>query len=218
MFCNYRASGKGRTAYTTESTRKSMATALDPALAKKPFTNWLKGALAVLFAREGLTEFVENEISDFQRDLLQSIFIQNAIPSGATCSNCTTANVLKCPTQEVCGRKRPCKLHDPSVQNKTPNQKCPQNICHHIKDAIAKHHRFQAPTWQITDATKWCSDAVEIAKCYLPSLIEYGNKNSFAEIDFNGTVGIIISNIRFQNKMTAQLNQEPNLCSKVNFN
>jgi hypothetical protein len=193
-----------------------MATALDPALAKKPFTNWLKGALAVLFAREGLTEFVQNEISDFQRDLLQSIFIQNAIPSGTTCSSCSTANVLKCPTQEFCGRKRPCKLHDPAVQNKTPNQKCPKNICHHMKDAILNHHRFHGPTWEITDATKWCSDPFEIAKCYLPPK-GYCNKTSLVEIDFNGTLGIIISNTRFQNKLAAQLTMTPNICSKVSL-
>jgi hypothetical protein len=189
-----------------------MATALDPALTKKTFNNWLKGALAVLFTREALTEFVKSEISDFQRDLLQSIFTKNGIQLGTRCSSCTTANMLRCPTQEFCDKRGKCKLHDPNVPNKNPNQKCPNNICHNIKDAIVKHHRFQGPTWHITDATRWCLDAFQIAKCYLPPK-GYDNKGSFDEIDFNGTLGVIINNTRFQNQMTAQMNS----CSKVNF-
>jgi hypothetical protein len=98
------------------------------------------------------------------------------------------------------------------VPNKKPNQKCPNNICHNVKDALHKHHRYQGPSWQVTDATKWCSDAFQIAKCYLPPK-GYDNKSSFAEIDFNGTLGIIINNTRFQNQMTAHIN----ICSKVNF-
>lgn len=190
------------------------ASTLDPALAKKSLNNWLKGALAVLFAREGLTEFVQNEITDFQRDLLNSVFTQNGIPSGTICNSCTTENLLKCPTPEFCGRKRPCKLHDPSVQNKTPNQKCPNNICNNVKDNILNHHRFCEPTWQITDATRWCTDPFEIAKCYLPPK-GYSNKKSLVEIDFNGTLAIIINNKIFQNKLTAQLNAPSHIFAKV---
>jgi hypothetical protein len=122
--------------------------------------------------------------------------------------------MLKCPTQDFCDMKKPCKLHDPTVNNKKPNQKCPNNICHNVKDAILKQHRYHGPSWPITDATRWCLDAFQIAKCYLPPK-GYENKSSFAEIDFIGTLGIIINNTRFQNLMAAQLNVTPNICSKV---
>jgi hypothetical protein len=191
-----------------------MASALDPTLEKKEFHNWLKGAMSVLFAKEGLSEFVLTEITEFHKDLINSVLTQNGIPPGTLCASCTTANVLSCPTANFCSKGKRCNKHDKTVPDKMPSIQCRNNLCNGIKDGIRTLHRYIQPSWNNSDATKWCVDAFEVAKCFMPP-DGYSGKRSLADTDFNGMISMIINNKRFQNKMTTQLNTQHNTCSKV---
>jgi hypothetical protein len=187
---------------------------LTPTLINRDFQNWLKGALAVLFAKEGLLDLVEHEIIDFQRHLLQTVYTQKGIPSGTTCSVCTTANVLSCPTAGFCSKGKRCKVHDSKVPDKKPNKACPNGLCSYIRDAIKNEHRFKGPSWKNTDARKWCSDAFELSKCFLPP-DGYSDKTCLPDTDFNGILAVVINNNRFQRKMSVNLGLEPNICTEV---
>ncbi|XP_053378908.1 uncharacterized protein CXorf38-like isoform X2 [Mercenaria mercenaria] len=187
-----------------------MASSL-PVTQDKEFVNWLKGALALLFAKQGLDDFVNDEITQFQKNILASVFQKKALPAGTVCNSCTTENVLTCPTKNFCRPGGKCKQHDPGQPDKRPNQPCPNNLCKDIRDCIRREHRYNEPSWKNTDARRWSNDAFEIAKCYMPP-DGYSGVTRLADTDFNGTLAVIINNKRFQNKMAAQLNQPNNVC------
>ncbi|XP_053378890.1 uncharacterized protein LOC123526342 isoform X1 [Mercenaria mercenaria] len=179
----------------------------------KGFQNWLRGALAVLFAKQGLQSFVVDELTQFQRDLLTLIFKNNNLPTGTrVCTNCTTENVLKCRTHNFCPKGRQCNMHDASVPDKTPKP-CPNNICHAVKDAIRREHRYNGPSWKNANAKGWCTDVTEIAKCYMPD--GYTNVTTITDTDFNGILAVILNNKRFKSKMTAPLNSPVNVCTEA---
>ncbi|XP_053390491.1 uncharacterized protein LOC128553377 [Mercenaria mercenaria] len=177
------------------------------------FQNWLRGALAVFFAKQGLQSFVVDELTQFQRDLLTSIFKNKNLPIGTTCTNCTTENVLYCPTQNFCTKGQKCNMHDPSIPDKTPKP-CPNNICHDVKDAIRREHRYNGPSWKNTNAKGWCTNVIEIAKCYMPP-DGYTNVTTITDTDFNGILTVILNNKRFESKMTAPLNSRVNVCTEA---
>ncbi|XP_053407161.1 uncharacterized protein LOC128559461 isoform X2 [Mercenaria mercenaria] len=180
------------------------------------FQYWLKGALAVLFTKQGLEEFVTVELTQFQKDLLASIFKSKNISPGTVCNSCTTENTLPCPTANFCPRGRNCNLHDNILPNKSPNRPCPNKICQHIRDEIRREHRYNVPSWKNTDATGWCTDAFQIGKCYMPP-DGYYSVTSFQETDFNGILSITINNKRFEHKMHADFDDRssPNVCTEA---
>lgn len=191
-----------------------MATPLRQTLIDRDFLNWIKGALAVLFAKEGLTEFVQNEIIQCQLDLIQNVILQKGLNSGTTCNSCSTANVQACPTAGFCKKGRCCNVHNLNIPDKKPNQKCPNGLCNGLRDAIRNQHRYKEPSWKNSDAKRWCTDAMEICKCFMPP-DGYFNKRSLNETDFNGTLAVVINCKRFQRKMNADLSIVPNVCTEV---
>ncbi|XP_053393400.1 uncharacterized protein LOC128555325 [Mercenaria mercenaria] len=178
------------------------------------FKNWLKGALAIIFCKEGLEDFVLDEMTQFQRDILQNIYTNYGVKPYTVCTFCTTANVLPCGTKNFCSVGKKCFVHDSKVPNKTPNQQCPNRICQRLSDSIRTMHRFTNPSWKNTDATLWCTDAFYIAKCYLPP-DGYGGATSIREVDFNGVISAILTNKRFQNKLAINLFLKTNICTKA---
>lgn len=149
--------------------------------------NWAKTALAVQITRDGLLEFVKQAISSLHNTFLLNI----GQTSTVSCSNCDTSDVLPCPTRKLCHRiGRWCKFH------KSSPRQCPNNVCDNFKCAIEADHRFQSPSWTNTDARYWCSNAWEIAKCYLPP-DGYKTSSSAEETDFNGIISIIINSSSF---------------------
>jgi hypothetical protein len=191
-----------------------MAASLTPTLIDKDFRNWLKGALAALFARQGLKDFVQNEITDFQKDLLNDVWKVIGIPAGTTCNACTTANLLVCPTHGFCAKGKKCTVHDPKCSNLKPNQPCPHNMCTALRDAILKEHRYRGPSWKNTDARGWCTDAYQLAKCFMPP-DGYADKASLAETDFNGVIAVVINNKRFEKKLSVNFSSKNNICEEV---
>ncbi|XP_045162817.2 uncharacterized protein LOC123527432 [Mercenaria mercenaria] len=183
---------------------------LFPTIESNGFQNWLKAALALLFAKQGLQGFVCEEVTQFQNDLLLAIFAEKSLPSGTICNECTTENVLPCPTPNFCPTGR-CKLHDHNKSDKKPYRQCRSSICQEIQKVIQREHRYNKPSWKNTNATKWCTDAFDIAKCYMPP-DGYAAVATLEYTDFSGTLAVIINNKRFQNKMAAKLHQQNNIC------
>ncbi|XP_053383557.1 uncharacterized protein LOC128549884 [Mercenaria mercenaria] len=161
-----------------------------------------------------MEDFVSDEITQFQRDILQNIYTNHGVQSHTVCTACTTANVLPCGAQNFCSVGKKCFVHDSKVPNKTPNQQCPNRICQRLSDAIRTMHRFTNPSWKNTNATLWCTDAFYIAKCYLPP-DGYSGATSIREVDFNGGISAILTNKRFQNKLAISLSLKTNICTKA---
>lgn len=151
--------------------------------------NWAKCAVAVSITSEGLRDLVKKEIEVFRDNILTNV----RQPSAFTCNSCSTSDVLECPTNTVCKKYQgKCTFHT------YPPSQCKNNICNKIRDEIIKEHLFGKPSWKNTDATKWCSDEWEIAKCYFPPN-GYEDKHTAEETDFNGLISCIINCTLFKN-------------------
>ncbi|XP_060600160.1 uncharacterized protein LOC132753683 [Ruditapes philippinarum] len=174
-----------------------------PKLLEKKYNNWVKAQLAVFFTKDGLEPFVCNEIQQFQQKCLDDICYNNGIFSGTICSGCSTENVVKCPTKGICiVGKGQCSFHKNSNYILAG---CPNRICHHFKSGIQKAHRYSGPSYKNTDATQWCSNSWEVAKCFMPP-DGYKDKASATETDFNGIISVILNYKDFERKVHENLN------------
>ena len=188
----------------------------NPTISKSKFKNWIKAALAVLITKQEIEPVVYDEIEHFQKKCLQDIAIFNGLPIARTCSSCCTENVIACPTNGICKVKRGrCKYHRNNATKYRPSC-CPDNICHNLKSEIEKAHRYHGPSFKNTDATKWCSNPWEIAKCFMPP-DGYKNVGSAGETDFNGIISVIINYKEFEAKVTDNLSKPGNNFEQVTF-
>ncbi|XP_060588894.1 uncharacterized protein CXorf38 homolog [Ruditapes philippinarum] len=157
----------------------------------KRFTNWIKTCIAIDIFRAYVETFVYKEIEKFHSSILETIANENKTKSNIYCSECRTANVLDCKTNNFCTFKHgKCSNHFPPEHT---SRSCPKNICNRIKYFILKCHDFNSPTWQNTSAEKWCYSAWELAKCYMPKG-GYFEKQSPAETDLNGIISVMLNN------------------------
>ncbi|XP_060584321.1 uncharacterized protein LOC132740432 [Ruditapes philippinarum] len=181
-----------------------------PNLVEKKYNNWVKAQLAVLFTKEGVEPFVCNEIQQFQLKCLHDICYLNGLFSGTCCSSCCTENLVKCPTARVCniGRGK-CTFHR-NVTTRYNSSGCPNKICHKFKTEIQNAHRYNGPSYKNTDATQWCSNSWEVAKCFMPP-DGYKDKASATETDFNGIISVILNYKDFQGKVHENLNNKINI-------
>ncbi|XP_053388816.1 uncharacterized protein CXorf38 homolog [Mercenaria mercenaria] len=168
--------------------------------------NWIKAGLAVLFTKEGIEPFVYDEIKQFQQKCLKDISNNNGIPAGSTCFSCCTENVIVCPTNKICnGGRGKCKFHRNAATQYLPFG-CPNKICNNFKNEIQNAHRFHCPSFKNTDATQWCTNPWEVAKCFMPP-DGYKDVTSAAETDFNGIISVIINYKAFQSKVQDDLSK-----------
>ncbi|XP_060588076.1 uncharacterized protein LOC132743564 [Ruditapes philippinarum] len=189
-----------------------MATAV-PTVQTSKFFNWIKAALAVLYTKEEVEPVVVSEIKDFQQNSLNTISSSNSLPAGSTCSNCCTENLIVCLTNRLCNAKRgKCSYHKNNATQYRQSG-CPNKICHNLKFEIQKAHRYHGPSYKNTDATKWCSNVWEIAKCYLPP-DGYKDVSNAAETDFNGIISVIINHKGFEAKIQDDLSKKNNIFEK----
>ncbi|XP_060583723.1 uncharacterized protein LOC132739908 [Ruditapes philippinarum] len=70
-------------------------------------------------------------------------------------------------------------------------------------------HRYYGPSYKNSDATQWCSNFWEIAKCFMPP-DGYKEKASATETDFNGIISVILNHKDFQGKVLENLNTKTN--------
>ncbi|XP_053390274.1 uncharacterized protein LOC128553181 [Mercenaria mercenaria] len=179
-------------------------------LSGSKFKNWIKAGLGVLYTKEGIEPFVCDEIEQFQQKCLNDICINNGLPAGTTCSGCCTENVIVCPTNRICNAKRgKCSFHRNSATQYLPSG-CPNKICHNFKNEIQNAHRFCGPSYKNTDASQWCSNAWEVAKCFMPP-DGYKDVTNAAKTDFNGINSVIINFKAFQSKVKDDLSKKFNI-------
>lgn len=137
-----------------------------PKLVDKDFQNWLKANLALNITRDGITDTVKREINTFHGHALKDVLSTEQFCNNDFCTECTTENVLPCPTRGICVLKTgQCSFHN------SPNKcfrPCPKSICDRLRDGIRKCHRFNFPSWKNTNSSQWCTNPWEMAKCYLP--------------------------------------------------
>jgi hypothetical protein len=183
-------------------------------LSEKKYNNWVKAQLAVLFTRDGLEPFVSHEVQEFRLKCLDGIWYNNGLMSGTLCSNCCTENVIYCPTNRICnvGRGR-CSYHRNAAKRYNPAG-CPNKICHNFTTEIQNVHRYYGPSYKNTDATQWCSNSWEIAKCFMPP-DGYKDVASAQETDFNGIISVIINYKDFQLKVHEKLGKKKNIFEQV---
>ncbi|XP_053389102.1 uncharacterized protein LOC128552114 [Mercenaria mercenaria] len=188
-----------------------MATPLyDPKLSGAKFKNWIKAGLGVLFTKAGIEPFVHDEIEQFQQKCLSDICNNNGLPAGTTCSSCCTENVVVCPTNRICNATRGmCNFHRNSATQYLPLG-CPNKICHNFKKEIQNAHRFYGPSYKNTDASQWCSNPWEVAKCFMPP-DGYKDATNAAETDFNGIISVILNYEAFQTKIHDDLSKPYNI-------
>ena len=186
-----------------------------PASSNSKILNWIKAALAILFTKEEIEPFVYNEIVQFQMKCLQNITSSNNLPVWTICSHCQTENVIPCPTNGICNVKHgKCKYHKDRTKQYNGSSGCPSHICHNMKSEIQNAHRYYGPSYKNTDATHWCNNPWEIAKCYMPP-DGYKDISSATDTDFNGIISVIINHTDFEAKISEDLSKKNNIFEKV---
>ncbi|XP_060607621.1 uncharacterized protein LOC132759790 [Ruditapes philippinarum] len=182
-------------------------------LSNSKFFNWIKAALAVFYTKEEIEPVVIDEVKYFQQNCLHTISSSNSLPAGSTCSKCCTENLIVCPTNRICNVNRGKCYYHKNVATQFRPSGCPNKICHNLKSEIEKAHRYHGPSYKNTDATKWCSNAWEIAKCYLPP-DGYKDVSNASETNFNGIISVIINHKGFEAKIKDDLSKKNNIFDK----
>ncbi|XP_052762376.1 uncharacterized protein LOC128205022 [Mya arenaria] len=145
--------------------------------------------------------------------------IHKRMDIGLICNSCRTVEIVQCnPRNKVCDSGR-CKFHmDQNTKILIPTRPCPNNICDTLRDVIEQKHRFGKPSWKNTDARKWCVNAWDIAKCFMPP-DGYADVDNEDDTDLNGIISVYINCKEFEKYFTADLSLQPthqhNLCTKV---
>ncbi|XP_052225689.1 uncharacterized protein CXorf38 homolog isoform X11 [Dreissena polymorpha] len=180
-------------------------------------TNWLKTWLALNITKDGLHEFVDREVKQFQTGIYHNITSTLGVSANTTCTGCLTANILPCPTQGVCkkrGRKSCKSIHDTPRKQHRP---CPLSICEAVRDHIKNDHRFDGPSWKNTCAEQWACNHWQIGKCFMPP-DGYIGVTSIRDTDFNGVISVMLNCIHFDNLMSfsiAPMSVSPCLLTKA---
>ena len=148
------------------------------------FQNWIKAALLLKFGKDAISEFLETVLDKFR-------LITVGGNCAHVCHSCTIFNVIPCQTKKFCNGGKKCKKHDTNDVKKT-YRPCPNNVCDKLYLEIKKQFAsFEGPSWSQSDATLWCSNVWEIAKCFMSG--EYQDKHNIEEYDFGGIISLIIN-------------------------
>ena len=147
----------------------------------KQTNNWFKACIALNLTKDGLTDFVVTELLNVQTIV------------GRSCGQCFIQNLIPCPTQDVCKKR---KRNNCSFHNSLQYKSC--QTCDKVKQNITSLHRFNRPSWANTKAERWAMDPWEIGKCYLPR-DGYISVSSVQASDFNGVISIMLNCTHFQN-------------------
>lgn len=139
----------------------------------KNFQNWLRVAIAVRIAKNGIQKYVFSIIEKFHRDALKQILSSEYVKDEALCSFCTT--------ESLTGSK---------------TKRCPNNICEKLKTKIVCSHTYGNPSWKNTRVERWYCSPWEIAKCYMP--YGYLPADSEKETDLNGILNVMINHLEFR--------------------
>ncbi|KAH3710733.1 hypothetical protein DPMN_070226 [Dreissena polymorpha] len=146
----------------------------------KETNNWFKACIGLNVTKEGLTNFLCAELQKVHTVV------------GRSCGNCPIGNLIQCPTNPYCNKRK--RNYCPFHKSQKP-QPCP--ICDNVKHNIMLQHRYGGPSWRNTRAEKWALNYWEIGKCYLPP-DGYSSISSVQESDCNGVISIMLNCLHFQ--------------------
>ncbi|XP_052809434.1 uncharacterized protein LOC128237897 [Mya arenaria] len=136
--------------------------------------------------------------NDYRNTVIDKI--NKGIDIGCHCNSCRTAEIVPCNPR--------------NTKQYIPTRPCPNNICGTLRNSIEQKHRFGNPSWKNTDARKWCVNAWDIAKCFMPP-DGYAEVDNETDTDLNGIISVYINCEEFQQYFTADLSNRQNICDKV---
>ncbi|KAH3818396.1 hypothetical protein DPMN_120006 [Dreissena polymorpha] len=173
---------------------------MEERLRTKEMQNWLKCWIATFKIRDVIAQLAKDGFEAFYDHIRRDMSAKHGINEADTCS------------RHAVGMQYSSKCSDQS--------KC--RLCFGICQYIWDNHRFKkgnlkGPSWSNTDYTKWCTDAWQLAKCYMAAT-GYKDVLSAYTTDFNGIVGALYNCTWMQNYFTDDLSQTNNICTKVFMN
>lgn len=152
--------------------------------------NWLKCCYAIQVVRQGLLDFCTHEIGKFHTAITSKLPQTNV----TTCTNCKTSDVIPYSKPGHSCRVGKCRC---------PSSICVFGVCHILKAAIEKEHRYKHISWKNTNIAAWLLSPWEIAKCYFPP-DGYKRKMTAEETDLNGIISLIKNNTIFERLSSLQ--------------
>ncbi|KAH3825150.1 hypothetical protein DPMN_127023 [Dreissena polymorpha] len=161
---------------------------MEEKLRSKEAQNWLKCMIATYTIRDVMADLANDEFQAFYNHIRNDLDAKHGIGKEKTCTTCSD-----------------------------PSKRC--RLCSAICIFIYDNHRFKkgnlkGPPWRNTDSTKWCTDAWELAKCYMPET-GYKDKPNADTTDFNGIIGALYNCTWMQNCFADDLSQDTNICKMV---
>ncbi|XP_052285060.1 uncharacterized protein LOC127881338 isoform X2 [Dreissena polymorpha] len=170
---------------------------MEERLRTKEMQNWLKCWIATFKIRDVIAQLAKDGFEAFYDHIRRDMSAKHGINEADTCS------------RHAVGMQYSSKCSDQS--------KC--RLCFGICQYIWDNHRFKkgnlkGPSWSNTDYTKWCTDAWQLAKCYMAAT-GYKDVLSAYTTDFNGIVGALYNCTWMQNYFTDDLSQTNNICTKA---
>lgn len=161
------------------------------------YRNWVRAVLGLCFLQEGLRDFVDRIVKLQHLKTLQDVRKTLNNPT-AQCTQCRLDNIYPAHAGSPCilknGRHCNCRRRG--------NKHCP--FCSQFYDEVIRLHRYSDPCWE-TDASKWCTDHWQFAKCFLTTTSKLGDKNA-VDTDVAGLLSIIINAKFFQKEISSAIN------------
>ncbi|WAR31405.1 hypothetical protein MAR_033947 [Mya arenaria] len=160
---------------------------------RKDEENWVRTIIGLNATKTCLAGFAEDVMLKLREHARNEVVKRNRLCKFVSCSQCSIADLLPCPTYDVCFNKSgACKFHV-----NTPKV-CPNSVCNVILEYIIKSHRHHSPSWRNTEPSLWFTNSWEIAKCFLPP-DGYKDVKSAEETDFDGIACVIKNCLMFEN-------------------
>ncbi|XP_052768177.1 uncharacterized protein LOC128208669 [Mya arenaria] len=121
----------------------------------------LQALLALQTINEPICNIVKRKF-----ETLRLLWLNEAEHKGSPCVSCETQNLGQCPTKTLCYETL-CRDYNTSERQRRACQNCSNSI-EYFKTQIVKSHRSGKPNWLTTDPKLWSSNAIAIAKCFIP--------------------------------------------------
>ncbi|XP_053388437.1 uncharacterized protein LOC128551559 [Mercenaria mercenaria] len=166
------------------------------------YRDWVKAGLALKYLKDGIQEFVDDEVKAQGRSILEEVRKELGRPD-ATCNQCSIDMLLPAHKRGTCGQGNRCFCRYDPQHRRIP---CPNDVCGTIFDKIAQQHMNGRPSWGNTDSTKWCTSHWEIAKCFIDGG-GYVENVSAADTDCKGLLSIVTNNMFIQKSVNTPIDK-----------
>ncbi|XP_045214561.2 uncharacterized protein LOC123564806 [Mercenaria mercenaria] len=166
------------------------------------YRDWVKAGLALKYLKDGIQEFVDDEVKAQWRNILEEVRKELRRPD-ATCNQCSIDILLPAHKRGTCGQGNRCFCRYDPQHRRRP---CPNDVCGTIFDKIAQQHMNGRPSWGNTDSTKWCTSHWEIAKSFIDGG-GYVENVSAADTDCKGLLSIVTNNMFIQKSVDTPIDK-----------